>query len=113
MHIPSRASKEIVTPDGKIWKYVVNKEVGISYQTLATSSPEIGQHLNKEVHEIYFILQGTATFSVGDNVYEVGEKDIVVVEPMLPHSIKTEGLTFMSITRPDWFFDQYEHVNQK
>ena len=111
MHILAGTSNEIATPDGTIWKYLVTNEVGISYQTLTTSSPKIGQHLNKEVHEIYFILQGTATFTVGDDVYEVGERDIVVVEPMAAHSIKTEGLTFMTITRPDWFYDQYEHVS--
>ena len=113
MHIQSSTSKEITTPEGTIWKYLVNKEVGISYQTLATSSPESGRHLNKEVHEIYFIIQGTATFTVGDDEYEVGERDIVVVEPMASHSIKTQGLTFVTITRPDWFFEQYEHVHDK
>ena len=111
MHIPSSTSKELTTREGTIWKYLVNKEVGISYQTLTTSSPESGRHLNREVHEIYFIIQGTAKVTVGDDEYEVRERDIVVVEPMAAHSIKTEGLTFMTFTRPDWFFDQYEHVN--
>ncbi|WP_291036407.1 cupin domain-containing protein [Herbiconiux sp.] len=110
MHIPASSSREITTPDGTIWKYAVKDEVGISYQTLNTSSPESGRHLNKEVHEIYFIIQGTATFTVGDETFEVSDRDIVVVEPMVAHSIETDGLTFMTITRPDWFFEQYEHV---
>lgn len=113
MHIPASTSREITTPDGTIWKYLVNGQVGISHQTLTTSSPETGQHLNKKVHEIYFILEGTATFHVGDESYKVSERDIVVVEPMAAHSIATEGLTFMTITRPDWFYEQYEHVNDK
>lgn len=51
-----------------------------------------------------------AVFTVGDERFEVGEKDIVVVEPMAAHTAETDGLTYVTITRPDWFFEQYENV---
>lgn len=110
MHIPASSAREIATPEGTIRKYRVLPDAGIAHQVITTSSPASGSHLNKEVQEIYFIIEGTAVITVGEDSFEVGEKDIVVVEPMVPHSIRTEGLTYLTVTRPDWFFEQYEHV---
>jgi mannose-6-phosphate isomerase-like protein (cupin superfamily) len=111
MHIPANTAREIPTPDGTIWKYSVNDAVGISYQALTADTPATGRHLNREVHEIYFIIEGNATFTVGDEEHEVRERDIVVVEPLAAHSIKTTGLTYMTITRPDWHYEQYELID--
>jgi mannose-6-phosphate isomerase-like protein (cupin superfamily) len=111
MHIPASTSKEINTLEGTIWKYSLNPDVGISYQTLTMRSPQSGQHLNKETNEIYFIVKGTAKFLVGDKVYDVGEKDVVVVEAGIAHYIETGALTYLTVTRPDWKFEQYQHVD--
>jgi mannose-6-phosphate isomerase-like protein (cupin superfamily) len=111
MHIPFNNSKEINTPEGTIWKYFLNKEVGVSYQVLKMRSPQAGQHLNKETNEIYFIIKGTAKFVLGNEEYDVNEKDVVVVEANIPHYIETNDLTYVTITRPDWQVEQYEHVD--
>ncbi|MGH6754628.1 MAG: cupin domain-containing protein [Bradyrhizobium sp.] len=110
MHIPFSNSREINTPEGTIWKYFLNKEVGVSYQTLTMRSPQAGQHLNRETNEIYFIVRGTAKFIIGDEEYDVSEKDVVVVEAKIAHHIETTDLTYLTITRPDWQIAQYEHV---
>lgn len=110
MHIPASKSKEINTLEGTIWKYFLSSEVGISYQSLAMRSPQSGRHLNKETSEIYFIVNGTAKFVVGDKEYDVGEKDVVVVEAGIAHYIETRALSYLTITRPDWKFEQYQHV---
>jgi len=111
MHIPARESKEINTFEGTIWKYFLNSEVGISYQTLTMRSPQSGQHLNRETNEIYFIVKGTAKFVVGDKEYDVSEKDVVVVAAGIAHYIETGTLTYLTVTRPDWKFEQYQHVD--
>lgn len=110
MYIPFGDSKEVKTPEGTIWKYFLNKDVGVSYQTLKMRSPRAGQHLNKETNEIYFILEGTAKFVIGDDEYDVSEKDVVAVEAGIAHYIETEDLTYLTITQPDWNVEQYEHV---
>ncbi|WP_352789889.1 cupin domain-containing protein [Mesorhizobium sp. M0814] len=74
-------------------------------------SPQSGQHLNKETNEIYFIVKGTAKFVVGDKEYDAGEKDVVVVEAGIDHYIETSALTYLTITRPDWKLEQYQHVD--
>jgi hypothetical protein len=41
----------------------------------------------------------------------VGEKDVVVVEAGIAHYIETGALTYLTVTRPDWKFEQYQHVD--
>lgn len=110
MHIPFSSTTKISTTEGTIWDYLINKEVGVSYQELHMRGPQTGRYLNKECHEIYFILEGTATFYVGDDTHQVAAKDIVVVEPNTAHYIETTSLRYVTITRPDWYEAQYEQV---
>lgn len=110
MYIPFSDTTKIDTTEGTIWDYEINKEVGVSYQELHMRGPKSGRYLNKECHEVYFIIKGSATFSVGDEQYEVREKDMVVVEPNIAHHIETSNLVYITITRPDWFEEQSELV---
>lgn len=111
MHIPFSKTKKISTKEGSIWDYLVNDEVGIAYQQLTMRGPKSGRYLNKVCHEIYFIIEGTATFYVGKEIYQVKQKDVVVVLPNTPHYIETSDLKYITITRPDWYEDQYEQVS--
>ena len=110
MHIPGNNAKEITTPEGTIWNYLIKKEVGISYQVLTMRSPESGRHLNRECREFYFIIKGTAKFIVGTEEYDVNEKDVVIVEPNTAHYIETKDLTYLTVTSPGWYPGQYERV---
>jgi mannose-6-phosphate isomerase-like protein (cupin superfamily) len=110
MFIPFNDTTKIDTEEGTIWDYLINSEVGLSYQQLNMRGPRSGRYLNKKCHEIYFVISGVATFFVGDDEYSVGAKDIVVVEPGTPHHIETRKLTYVTITRPDWYEEQYEQV---
>lgn len=73
--------------------------------------PKSGRYLNKECHEIYFIIEGSAKFFVKDEECEVEEKDIMVVKPNTAHYIETTNLRYITITRPDWYEEQYEQVD--
>lgn len=110
MHIPFSGTGEISTEEGDIWDYPISKEIGVSYQELRMRGPKSGRYLNKVCHEVYFVIKGSAKFVVGDEEYEVGEKDVVVVEPNTAHHIETTDLTYITITRPDWYEEQYEQV---
>lgn len=111
MHIPFSRTSKITTTEGTIWDYAINKDVGVSYQELTMRGPQVGRYLNRECHEIYFIIEGQATFVVGDHTYRVAERDVVVVEPNTPHHIETTQLRYLTITRPDWYEAQYELVD--
>jgi len=110
MHIPFEKTTKIPTEEGVIWDYLINKEIGVSYQELKMRGPKSGRYLNEVCHEVYFIIEGTAKFFVGQEIYSVQPKDIVVVEPNTPHHIETSSLRYITITRPDWYEAQYKQV---
>ncbi|HTH72366.1 MAG TPA: cupin domain-containing protein [Candidatus Pristimantibacillus sp.] len=110
MHIPFSTAYKIDTDGGPIWDYDINKDVGLSYQELHRRGPESGHYLNKKCHEILFVIRGSARFTVGGKEYDVHEKDTVVVEPGVPYAIDTTDLAYITITRPDWYEEQYELV---
>lgn len=110
MHIPHNKSEKIDAEGCTVWDYPISKDMGVAYQHLTMRGPESGRYLNKVCHEIYFIIKGFVTFFVGDDKYTVGAKDVVVVEPNTAHHIETENLEYITITRPDWYEEQYEQV---
>lgn len=104
---------EIQTTEGTIWDYPMpNKEIGISYQTLSGRGPAKGRYCNTVCNEIYFIIKGSATFYIAESTHEVREKDVVIVEPNTSHHFETEHLEYITITRPDWYEEQYKAVEE-
>lgn len=97
---------------GGIWDYPMpDKTLGISFQTLEGRGPEKNQYLNNVCHEIYFIIKGHGTFVINGKKHDVKEKDVIVIEPNIPHYIETQHLEYITITRPDWYEEQYEEVS--
>ncbi|MEN9390674.1 MAG: hypothetical protein RLZZ283_774 [Candidatus Parcubacteria bacterium] len=103
-------TSKIETVEGTIWDYPISKDIGISYQNLKTRGPATGKYLNHECHEIYFVISGVATFKTTTESHEVGPHDVVVMEQNVAHHIETDGLEYITITRPDWYEGQYETV---
>jgi mannose-6-phosphate isomerase-like protein (cupin superfamily) len=110
MHIPFSSTGSSSEPENSIRDYEIDESIGLSYQELSGRGPKAGRYLNKECHEIFFILKGSATFVVGSETYKVHEKDVVVVEPNTPFNIDGDKLVYLTITRPDWFEEQYEII---
>ncbi|MDX1740487.1 MAG: cupin domain-containing protein [Rhodothermales bacterium] len=55
-------------------------------------------HTNSVEHEQY-VIRGAATVSIGDDVYQVGEGDVVFIPAGVPHSYRAsdEGFEFLCI----------------
>lgn len=104
---------KISISDGTIWDYPMpEKDIGISYQKLTGRGPTKGCYLNQICHEIYFIISGAGTFHFRDKSYRVKKQDVVVVEPKTAHYIETNNLEYITITRPDWYEEQYEEIDK-
>ena len=112
--VPFSSATKIVTPEATIWDYAIAKDVGISYQNLKGRGPQTGQYLNTVCHELYFIIKGEAIFYINGVEHLVAAKDVVVVEPNTSHYIEvkdgTDQLEYITITRPDWYAEQYKQV---
>ncbi len=45
-------------------------------------------HVHPTMYEIYYVLEGEAAYSVGEDVYEAGPGDLVIVPPAARHGLK-------------------------
>jgi quercetin dioxygenase-like cupin family protein len=60
---------------------------GVTQVAVATfpECQETELHTHPTMYEIYFVLEGRATYTIGDAAYEVGPGDFFVVKPGVPH----------------------------
>jgi quercetin dioxygenase-like cupin family protein len=49
---------------------------------------ETDRHSHPTMYEIYFVLEGAATYKIGDEIYDVSPGDFVVVPPGVIHNQK-------------------------
>ncbi len=113
MIIRASDTTKIPIPEGIIWDYPMpHEDIGISCQKLHGRGPTKGKYLNKVCHEIYFIISGSAKIFLNGTSYDVGARDVIIVNPNTPHHIETSNLTYITITRPNWYEEQYQLLEE-
>jgi quercetin dioxygenase-like cupin family protein len=48
----------------------------------------VAPHEHPTMYEVFYVLEGTATYTVGAQVHEAGPGDLVIVPPATRHSIR-------------------------
>lgn len=88
--------KTYITKDGSSIRELMHPEKhGNSRQSLAEAVVPPGtetllhQHIKTE--EIYHIVEGTGSMTVGNEVFTVTAGDSIFIPPMIPHRIKNTG----------------------
>ena len=107
------------TVDGStIRELLAHRTSGIRNQSLAEARLPPGTstipHHHKKTEEIYYILSGTASMTIDDDVRSVTSGDAIAIPPGQRHTIKntgTEELIFLCTCAPgyehdDVFLDQ-------
>lgn len=100
------------TKDGsEIRELLAHRNSGIQKQSLAEARLPPGvataPHYHPLTEEIYYILEGTGSMRVGDEICEVGPGDAIAIPPGAVHSICTTSdlpLKFLCCCAPG-----YEH----
>lgn len=61
---------------------------GVTQVAVATFAEpvETDLHTHPTMHEVYFVLEGRATYRIGEERHEVGPGDFFVVPPGAPHN---------------------------
>ncbi|MGX1548003.1 cupin domain-containing protein [Streptomyces adustus] len=59
--------------------------VSASRLTLATGADGAPPHHHKRSHELFYVLDGSVLFRLGDTLTTVGKGGLVVIPPHLPH----------------------------
>lgn len=102
------------TKDGsEIRELLAHRNSGIQKQSLAEARlPPGGRttpHYHPQTEEIYYILEGTARMTIGEETCEVGPGDAIAIPPGAVHTITNPGditLKFLCCCAP-----AYEHTD--
>jgi mannose-6-phosphate isomerase-like protein (cupin superfamily) len=88
------------TKDGsEIRELLAHRNSCIRCQSLAEARLPVGgqtaPHRHRKTEEIYYILEGTASMRVGDELWPVGPGDAIAIPPEHVHQITNVGSTIL------------------
>lgn len=114
------AVEAFTTKDGsEIRELLAHRNSGIVNQSLAEARlPPGGKtaaHFHPRTEEIYYLLEGTARMTIGDEQREVGPGDAIAIPPGLTHQIENTGdreLKFLCCCAPGYEHDDTVMTDQ-
>lgn len=107
----NQTTKIAATPGNIIWDYPMpSEDHGVSYQELDGPIPETGWYRNTVCHELFYIIEGTATMFIDDKKYEAGPGDVVILTPNQKHKGVYHQTKMITVTSPNWYEKQCERV---
>ncbi|GAB2701540.1 cupin domain-containing protein [Kitasatospora kifunensis] len=87
--------------------------LGIGEVTLAPHSPGPPQHRHAEHDEGFYIVSGTARFTVGQQEYEATAGTLVMVPPGVPHTFANPGdepVVMINTFTPDLYVQYFRDL---
>jgi mannose-6-phosphate isomerase-like protein (cupin superfamily) len=85
-----------LTKDGSLIQEIIHPSTGKDTRmSLAEATVEKGRttfsHLHRASQEIYHILSGRGTMSLGEETFDVGVGDSILIMPGIPHHVENTG----------------------
>jgi len=65
---------------------------------------------NNAVHEVYYVLSGTAKVFMDNKVYEISEGDVLHVNAGQEYYVEANNLKLVIPTAPAFYLEQWENV---
>jgi mannose-6-phosphate isomerase-like protein (cupin superfamily) len=87
--------------------------LGIAEVTLAPHSPGPPQHRHAQHDEGFYVVSGTARFTVGESVHEAPAGTLVMVPPGVPHTFANPGgqpLVMLNTFTPDLYVQYFRDL---
>lgn len=87
--------------------------LGIAQVTLAPHSPGPPQHRHAEHDEGFYVISGTARFTVGETVHTAQAGTLVMVPPGAPHTFANPGdqpLVMLNTFTPDFYLQYFRDL---
>ena len=93
------------------------EQVAFSWRVLPENTGGRGSygHRHRTQEEVVFVISGTVTFKIGDDVFRVGPKGAVRIAPHAVRSLHNDGpgdaeILLFSVKAPDGAEDEVEQV---
>jgi mannose-6-phosphate isomerase-like protein (cupin superfamily) len=87
--------------------------LGIGEITLAPRSPGPPQHRHAQHDEGFYVVSGTARFTVGHTSYDAGPGTLVMLPPGVPHTFANPGdepLVMLNTFTPDLYVQYFRDL---
>lgn len=87
--------------------------LGVSEITLAPHSDGPPQHRHAQHDEGFYVVSGTATFTVGETVYDAPKGTFVMVPPGVPHTFANPGeepVVLLNTFTPDLYVQYFRDL---
>jgi mannose-6-phosphate isomerase-like protein (cupin superfamily) len=88
--------------------------LGVGEITLAPHSDGPPQHRHAEHDEGFYVVSGTATFTVGETTYEAAPGTLVMVPPGVPHTFANPGdqpVVMVNTFTPDLYVQYFRDLS--
>ena len=107
----SERVKKQISKDGFVYEYHdANKNLGMAVSELNGRVPADGKMKNNIVHEVYYVLSGSAKVFTNNNVFEISEGDVLHIDAGQEFYVEANNLKLVIPTCPAFYPEQWENV---
>ena len=107
----SQRIKKQIAPNGFVYEYPdASKDLGIAVSELNGRVPDEGRMKNNVVHEVYYVLSGSAKVFMGDKIFEISEGDVLHIDAGREYHVEADNLKLVIPTSPAFYPEQWENV---
>lgn len=85
------------------WRLVKNDDLSVIHETMPPGTFEV-KHYHQKARQFFFILSGTATMIIDEEVIILEAKEGVEIPPLVPHQMLNKSpdeVEFMVISQPN------------
>ena len=110
----SKSDRKFVgySDDWRIFDYPTSEDLGFAYQELSGRAPAKGQTRNNICDKLFYVLSGTGTMFENGVASDIEEGDLIVIEKGTAHYFTGKNLKIITITKPNWYENQCDFLDE-
>ncbi|MFD1737222.1 cupin domain-containing protein [Bacillus salitolerans] len=92
------------------WYFAKNKNQTVILEKMPPHTQE-NRHYHKQAHQFFFIITGTATIEISNEIFTLHSQQGIEITPGLPHQIFNKSdadIEFLVITQPPSKGDRFD-----
>jgi mannose-6-phosphate isomerase-like protein (cupin superfamily) len=107
----SQRKRKQLAREAFVYEYCgADQELGMAVSELNGRVPDVGTMKNKICHEAYYVMSGSAQVFIGNEVVDIGEGDVLQIQPGQEYYIEASNLRLIAPTAPAFYPEQWENI---